>query len=309
MPLLHRLTDALARTRAALGDRLKALLPGRALDAALLESTEEILLAADLGIATSEALVTELKRAALDGRVGRTPDMTLPGLLREALRRRLGAPPPPLRRAASPPTVWLVAGVNGSGKTTSIAKLARREIAEGRRVMLAASDTFRAAATEQLAIWAERLGSDLVKHSQGADPAAVAFDACSAAKARGVDILIVDTAGRLHTDGNLLGEIQKVQRVIGKALPGAPHETLLVLDATAGQNALAQACSFQAGLQVTGIVLTKLDGTAKGGIVVAVQEALGIPVRFVGVGEGVEDLEPFDPEAFVEALLGTEGAA
>ena len=305
--LLSRFADALARTRAALGDRLKALLPGRALDAALLEGMEEVLLAADLGVATSEALVAELKRAALDGKAREAA--ALPGLLKEALRRGLGAAPLPLNRAGAPPTVWLVAGVNGSGKTTSIAKLARCEIAAGRRVMLAASDTFRAAATEQLTIWAERLGCDLVKHGQGADPAAVAFDACSAATARGADLLIVDTAGRLHTDRNLLAEIQKVRRVIGKALPGAPHETLLVLDATAGQNALAQARAFQAGLQVTGIVLTKLDGTAKGGIVVAIQEALGIPVRFVGVGEGVEDLEPFDPEAFVEALLGTERAA
>jgi fused signal recognition particle receptor len=201
-----------------------------------------------------------------------------------------------------------MAGVNGSGKTTSIAKLARREMAESRRVMLAASDTFRAAATEQIALWAGRLGCDLVKHGQGADPAAVAFDALSAAKARGTDLLIVDTAGRMHTDRNLLAEIQKVQRVLGKALPGAPHETLLVLDATAGQNALAQARAFQAGLQVTGIILTKLDGTAKGGIVVAIQESLGLPVRFVGLGEGLLDLEPFDPEAFVEALLGTERA-
>ncbi len=305
--LLRRLADGLAKTRAALGDRLKALLPGRVPDAALLEGMEEILLAADLGVATAEALVAELKRAALDGKA--KDAAALPVLLKEALRRRLGAAPPPLRRAAAPPTVWLVAGVNGSGKTTSIAKLAHREKEAGLKVMLAASDTFRAAASEQLAIWAGRLGCDLVKHGQGADPAAVAFDACTAAKARGADLLIVDTAGRLHTDRNLLAEIQKVQRVVAKALPGAPHETLLVLDATAGQNALAQARAFQAGLQVTGIVLTKLDGTAKGGIVVAIQDALKIPVRFVGVGEGLDDLEPFDAEAFAEALLGTERAA
>ena len=203
----------------------------------------------------------------------------------------------------------MVVGVNGVGKTTSIAKLAAREKASGRKVLLGAADTFRAAASEQLALWASRLGCDVVKHAQGADPGAVAFDACAAAKARNADLLIVDTAGRLHTDKNLLAEIQKVQRVVAKAIPGAPHQVLLVLDATAGQNALAQAKAFQAALKVSGIVLAKLDGTAKGGIVVAIQDALGIPVRFVGLGEGVDDLEPFDPEAFVDSLIGGARAA
>lgn len=302
MALFRRLLDGLAKTRGALGDRIKALLPGRTLDAAQLEALEETLLAADLGPAATDGLVEAARRAALEGRIASPDD--LGAVLAGALTARLGDAPSPLREAAAPPTVWLVAGVNGSGKTTSIAKLARHETARGRKVLLAASDTFRAAASEQLAIWAQRLGCDLVKHGQGADPAAVAFDACQAAKARGTDLLIVDTAGRLHTDRNLLAEIQKIHRVVGKALPGAPHEVLLVLDATAGQNALAQAKAFKEAVQVTGIVLTKLDGTAKGGIVVAVQEALGIPVRFVGVGEGMEDLEPFDPKAFANALLG-----
>ena len=306
MPLLGRalgrFVAGMARTRSTLGDRLKALLPGRALDAALLSELEEVLLAADLGVVSTEALLADLRRAALDGKA--RDASAAPVLLREALLKRLSVPSASLRRADPPPTVWMLAGVNGTGKTTSIAKLAHREIAEGRRVILGAADTFRAPACEQHALWAERLGCDIVKHAQGADPGAVAFDACSAARARGAELLLLDTAGRLHTDRNLLAEIQKVSRVVGKAVPGAPHEILLVLDATAGQNALAQAKAFREGLQVTGIVLAKLDGTAKGGIIVAIQEALGIPVRFVGLGEGVEDLEPFDPAAFVDGLLG-----
>ncbi len=294
------------RLRSALGDRLKSLLPGRALDEALLTELEETLLSADVGVKATEALLGDLRRAALDGKAKDAG--AVPGLLRQALLRRLGpASAAPLTRAATAPTVWMVAGVNGCGKTTSIAKLARLETAAGRKVVLGAADTFRAAASEQLALWASRIGCDIVKHAQGADPGAVAFDACQAARARGMDLLILDTAGRLHTDRNLLAEIQKVQRVAGKAVPGAPHETLLVLDATAGQNALAQAKAFREGLNVTGIILTKLDGTAKGGILLAIREALGLPVRYVGVGEGMEDLEAFDPAAFVEALLGPGG--
>ena len=305
MALLGRFLSGLGKTRAALADRLKSLLPGRKLDEALLEELEESLLSVDLGVAASASVLGELRRAALDGKAKDAG--AVPSLLREALLKRMKRAFP--TATPSPPEVWMVVGVNGAGKTTSIAKLAAREKASGRKVLLGAADTFRAAASEQLALWATRLGCDLVKHAQGADPGAVAFDACAAAKARGTDLLIVDTAGRLHTDKNLLAEIQKVQRVIAKAIPGAPHEVLLVLDATAGQNALAQAKAFQAALKVTGIVLAKLDGTARGGILVAVQDALGIPVRFVGLGEGVEDLEPFDPEAFVDGLLGGARAA
>ncbi len=301
---LGRLAAGLARTRSALADRLKSFLPGRALDETLLLELEETLLAADLGVKATESVLADLRKAVLDGKARDAG--AVPALLKDAILKRLAGSPRDLARAPSAPTVWMVAGVNGCGKTTSIAKLAHRETSAGRKVILGAADTFRAAASEQLALWAERIGCGIVKHGQGADPGAVAFDACQAARARGMDLLILDTAGRLHTDRNLLAEIQKVQRVAGKAVPGAPHETLLVLDATSGQNALAQAKAFREGLNVTGIVLTKLDGTAKGGIVLAIQHELGLPVRFVGVGEGMEDLEPFDPEAFAEALLGRQ---
>jgi len=198
----------------------------------------------------------------------------------------------------------LVVGVNGVGKTTTIAKVAQRLVQAGRRPLLVAGDTFRAAAIEQLQVWADRLGVAIVRQRHGADPASVAFDGIAAAKARGVDVVLIDTAGRLHTKSNLMDELRKVKRVIGRELPGAPHEVLLVLDATVGQNALAQVRQFHEAVGVTGLVLTKLDGTARGGIVVAIAEEFNIPVRLVGVGEGVEDLQDFNPEAFVAALLG-----
>jgi fused signal recognition particle receptor len=199
--------------------------------------------------------------------------------------------------------VVLVVGVNGSGKTTTIGKLAARFQAEERSVVLAAADTFRAAAIEQLGVWAERTGADIVRHEQGADPSAVVFDGMRAARARGVDVVLVDTAGRLHTRSPLMDELGKVRRTVGREIPGAPHEALLILDATTGQNALSQARAFTEAAGVTGVVVTKLDGTAKGGVVLAVSQELGIPVRWIGVGEGINDLRPFDPEEFVDGLL------
>ena len=201
------------------------------------------------------------------------------------------------------PTVVMVAGVNGSGKTTSIAKLARRLQQEGKKVLVAACDTFRAAAVEQLTIWSERIGCEIVKNQQGSDPASVAHDACERAKARGVDVLIVDTAGRLHTQTHLMRELEKIHRVVTRQIEGAPHEVLLVLDATTGQNAIAQAENFKKTVQCTGIILAKLDGTAKGGAIFAIKQKLGLPVKFIGVGEKLDDLEPFDPDSYVEALF------
>jgi fused signal recognition particle receptor len=225
------------------------------------------------------------------------------GYLKGELRRRLTEEGNDIIMAPVPPTVILVAGVNGSGKTTSIAKIAKHYADEGKKVLLAASDTFRAAAVEQLSIWAERIGCEIVKHHHGADPAAVTFDAADAALGRGVDILIVDTAGRLHTQRNLMEELGKIRRVLEKKIPGAPHEVLLVLDATTGQNAISQSRVFKDAIRITGLVVAKLDGTAKGGVVVAIKNQLGIPVKFIGVGEKLDDIERFDAEAFVEALF------
>ena len=208
-----------------------------------------------------------------------------------------------IRWAAEPPTVILVAGVNGSGKTTSIAKLAHHYTAEGRKVILAAADTFRAAAVEQLTIWADRIGVQIIKHQTGADPAAVAFDAVEAAVARKADVLLVDTAGRLHTQENLMRELEKVHRVLGKKIPGAPHECILVLDATTGQNAIQQVKMFSQAIPVSGLFLAKLDGSAKGGAIIAIREEVDVPVKFIGVGEGPEDVEPFRADEFVEALF------
>jgi fused signal recognition particle receptor len=223
--------------------------------------------------------------------------------VKEQLRALLAAPETGLRYSSAGPCVVMVAGINGSGKTTSIAKLARRCQSEGKRVMVAACDTFRAAAVEQLTIWSERLGCEIVKSQQGSDPASVAHDACEKAKARGFGVLIVDTAGRLHTQAHLMRELEKIHRVVGKLIEGAPQEVLLVLDATTGQNAITQAEMFTKAIRCTGIILAKLDGTAKGGAIFAIKQKLGLPVKFVGVGEQLDDLEPFDPDAYVEALF------
>lgn len=268
-----------------------------------LEQLEELLLQSDFGVPTTLKLVAEVERLAKLGKV-KSEDEFLAALEREiAAALTSGESDPRLRLARSGPTVILVVGVNGAGKTTFIGKLAERMRGHGKRVMVAAGDTFRAGAVDQLRVWAERSGAEFVNGKAGADPAAVAFDAIDAAVARGVDALIVDTAGRLHTSEDLMTELKKVARVITKRLPDAPHETLLVLDGTIGQNAVQQARFFTAAVPLTGLVMTKLDGSARGGVVVAVHEAVNVPVKFVGVGEQKDDLRPFDADAFARELL------
>jgi fused signal recognition particle receptor len=273
-------------------------LKGR-VDQNFLDELEKKLYLADVGTAATQEIVDQVRQSFQDKEI--TGDVE--AFVKEKLRSLLAAPEEGIRYAVSGPTVVMVAGVNGSGKTTSIAKLARRCQEDGKKVMVAACDTFRAAAVEQLTIWSQRIGCDIVKNQQGSDPASVAHDACEKARARGFDVLIVDTAGRLHTQDHLMRELEKIRRVVAKQVAGAPHEVLLVLDATAGQNAIAQAEKFKKTIQCTGIILAKLDGTAKGGAIFAIKQKLGLPVKFIGVGEKLDDLEPFDPEAYVEALF------
>ena len=275
-------------------------------DAGSLERLEQLLLESDIGVPTTLRLVAEVERLAALGQV--TSQDEFLDALRDAITAALrsGRSDPALTLSAGKPSVILVVGVNGAGKTTVIGKLSSRLRGQGRSVMVAAGDTFRAGAVDQLRLWAERTGADFVGANAGADPAAVAFDAIDAAVARGADVLIVDTAGRLHTSEGLMTELKKVARVIAKRLPDAPHETLLVLDGTIGQNAVQQARMFAAAVPVSGLVVTKLDGTARGGVVVAVHEAVDIPVKFVGVGEQRDDLLPFDARAFAGELLGVE---
>ena len=279
---------------AALWERLGRVFGRR--DVAAREEAERILLEADFGVAATAEILEQVARTP-DGDARRALEQAVVSILSKA-----GAPGP-LARAPEPPTVILVFGVNGVGKTTTIAKLAHRLAREGRSVLLAAADTFRAGAREQLEIWADRLGVPCIRGT-GADPAAVAFDAVAAARARGVDSVLVDTAGRLHTEERLLGELKKVVRVVAKQRRDAPHESLLVLDATVGQNAVHQAQAFAAALPLTGLIVTKLDGTAKGGSVVAVQRAIPVPVRFIGSGEGLDDLDVFDAESYAKRLVG-----
>jgi fused signal recognition particle receptor len=309
MSRFSRLLDGLARTRRAIADGLRAALAGgRVLDAEALGRLEETLIAADIGVDTTTHLLS-----ALRSRLGscEATEETAAAVLADEIERVLAAAS---RRPGAPdgvrPFVTMVVGVNGVGKTTTIGKLAARHAAEGRTVIVAAADTFRAAAGEQLAVWAGRSDAQIVGGESGGDPAAVAFDALAAAVARGADVLIVDTAGRLHTRSNLMAELQKIRRVLGGRMPGAPHETLLVLDANTGQNALEQARQFDQALGLSGVFLAKLDGTARGGIVVAIARELRLPVLFVGTGEGVADVEEFDPRAFARALVGLpEGEA
>ena len=294
------LRDRLVKSRRFLADQLATALGSD--DADAWDDLEAALIQADIGVETATRL-TEAARASA-GRSHRKNGAweELRGLLADELNATFDADAErSLVMSDDPPTVWLIVGVNGSGKTTTIGKLARDAAERGRTVALAAADTFRAAADEQLGVWAERADAEIVKHQHGADPGAVAYDALQHARARGLDILIVDTAGRLHTKTPLMDELAKVRRVIEKE--GKVHEVLLVIDATAGQNGLVQAKEFAAAAGVTGIVLTKLDGTAKGGIAVAIESELGIPIKLIGVGEGIEDLEPFEPKAFVDALL------
>jgi fused signal recognition particle receptor len=298
-----RFREGLAKTRQALGAQLDGLL-GREVDESFYEDLTDALLAADLGVQTTDDVVARLRSLARSGALGaaaRTPE-GLRRALGDVLLAVLGEPSP--LRLDPPPAGIVVLGVNGAGKTTTIGKLAHRLRADGRRVLVAAADTFRAAAIDQLAVWTDRAGVDLVRHAEGADPAAVVFDAAQAARARHTDVLIVDTAGRLHTKTNLVEELKKLDRVLRRELPpGAPVESLLVLDATTGQNGVVQARQFASALPVTGVVLTKLDGTARGGIAVAIAADLKLPVKLVGFGERMDDLQPFDPRAFVDALL------
>jgi fused signal recognition particle receptor len=304
----RRFRERLGRSRAALSRGLSGLLARGADDDEAWEELEEALLAADVGVATATELVERLRARA---RAERATGPALRELLRAELLEAVGSADRSLALDLltddQRPGIVLVVGVNGTGKTTTVGKLALALAEEGKQPVLAAADTFRAAATEQLVIWGDRVGAPVVRHQQGADPAAVAFDGLASARARGADVLLVDTAGRLHTKRNLMEELRKLRRVLERE-GGQVREVLLVLDATTGQNGLAQARQFTDAVGVTGVVLTKLDGTAKGGIVIAVQRDLGIPVKLVGLGEGPHDLAPFDPDAFVDALLSDDGA-
>jgi fused signal recognition particle receptor len=304
----RRFRERLGRSRAALSRGMSVLLTRGADDEEAWEELEEALLAADVGVATSTELVERLRTRA---RAERASGPALRELLRSELRDAVGSGDRSLAldllEEHQRPGIVLVVGVNGTGKTTTVGKLALALAEEGKQPVLAAADTFRAAATEQLVIWGDRVGAPVIRHQQGADPAAVAFDGLASARARGADVLLIDTAGRLHTKTNLMEELRKLRRVLERE-GGQVREVLLVLDATTGQNGLAQARQFTDAVGVTGVVLTKLDGTAKGGIVIAVQRDLGIPVKLVGLGEGPHDLAPFDPDAFVDALLAEDGS-
>jgi fused signal recognition particle receptor len=293
--------QGLARTRNAIFSRIASLLGATEVTPQVWEELEELLIQADVGVETTLALMERLRRRARDEAILRADR------LRDALNEELRAllpTPPPLNLGGRPLDVILIVGVNGSGKTTSIAKLGYRYRQEGRKVLLAAADTFRAAAMDQLRIWGERAGCPVISGPEGGDPGAVVYDALQAARSRGMDMVIVDTAGRLHTRYNLMEELKKIRRVAARSVEGAPHETLLVLDATTGQNALSQARHFLEAVEVTGVILAKLDSTARGGMVFAIARELGLPVRFVGVGEGLDDLAPFDPDAFIQGLWG-----
>jgi fused signal recognition particle receptor len=294
--------DRLGKTREKIGSSLSAVLSiGRKIDDRLLDELEETLIKDDIGVETTTKLISELREAYKSRRISNAEEVV--PFLKEHLKGYWSQDESRLITATSGPTVILVAGVNGSGKTTSIAKLASILSSGGKNVIVAACDTFRAAAVEQLTIWAQRLGVQIIKHKQGSDPAAVAFDACEAAVARNADFLILDTAGRLHTQKNLMDQLTKIRNVVAQKIPGAPHEVLLVLDGTTGQNAIAQARMFTAAVSVSGIFLAKLDGTARGGIVIAIKDQLNIPVKFVGLGETPQDISEFEPDKFVEAMF------
>ena len=300
MGFFDRLKESLTKTRKGLVGKVESIFTGRKVDETTLEELEEILIMSDVGTTAASEIMSVIREKARKGEAKDTDSVK--GLLKSEMTSILGDFQP-LLVSGSKPFVILAVGVNGVGKTTTIGKLASRFRSQGLSVLLAAGDTFRAAGIEQLEIWAKRADTQFVQHQKGSDPAAVAYDAVIAAQSRGIDIVIIDTAGRLHTKTNLMEELKKVKRSIDKALPGAPAEVLLVVDATTGQNALRQAETFNETIGITGIALTKLDGTAKGGIVFAIKKGLGIPVRLIGVGEGIDDLRDFDPGEFVEALF------
>jgi fused signal recognition particle receptor len=300
--LLEKLKAGVEKTRAGLVSKLEDALAGRKeIDADLLDELEYTLIGADIGVRTTEEILERIRQRVARNMVGDAAE--LKGLIREYLLEVLQASERPMSHVDHPPAVVMMVGVNGSGKTTTIGKLAHLYRQEERSVLLCAADTFRAAAIEQLEIWGARASVDVIRQKPNADPSAVMFDALQAASARKIDYVIVDTAGRLQTKSNLMAELEKMRRTAGRVVPGAPHEVLLVLDATTGQNGLEQARKFTETSGVTGIVLTKLDGTAKGGVVVAIARELNLPIRYVGVGEKVDDLLPFDPEKFIASLF------
>lgn len=302
MGFFGKLKDSLTKTRKNFVEKVEAIVTGRTIiDENLYEELEETLIQADVGIDTALELVENLRAEVKKRKIGSPEE--LPAVLKELIQNALGIEAGGIEISAEQPFVIMVVGVNGVGKTTTIGKLANFYKEQGKSVIMGAADTFRAAAIDQLEIWGNRVGVPVIKHSEGSDPAAVAFDSLQAAKARNADVLIIDTAGRLHTKSNLMDELKKVRRVIGRELPGAPHEVLLVVDATTGQNAISQAKLFKEAVDVTGLALTKLDGTAKGGVVVAVKQSLGIPIKMIGVGEGIDDLRPFSAKEFADALF------
>lgn len=304
--MLGKLKDGLKKTRKGIVDKIGAVISSRnEIDDELFDELEEILISGDVGVNISLKLIEEVKAKVTDLGISQ-PDNIIT-FLKSAVKRILSTDDTTQSESffniSTKPYVIMVIGVNGTGKTTTIGKLAHQFKQENKKILIAAADTFRAAASEQLEIWAQRAGVDIIRNQPGADPAAVAFDSLQAAMNRDVDVLIIDTAGRLHTKTNLMEELKKIRRVLTKLMDTAPHETLLVMDATTGQNGLSQARQFTEAIGVTGIVLTKLDGTAKGGMVLAIRDELGVPVRFVGIGEKIGDLQPFDPVEFVEALF------
>jgi fused signal recognition particle receptor len=300
--LFRGIKAGLAKTRGAFGGMIDLLRGKGTVDQAFLDQLYDRLSAADVGPKATQEIVERVRQAFRDKEI--TGEVE--AFVRQQLRDLLSDKSPGINYQATGPTVVMIAGVNGSGKTTSIAKLANKLQSEGKKVLLAACDTFRAAAVEQLTVWAGRIGCEIVKQGQNADPSAVAHDACEKAKARGFDVLIVDTAGRLHTQAHLMKELEKIHRIVARQIPGAPHEVLLVLDATNGRNAVVQAEQFSKSVKCSGILLSKLDGSAKGGAVFEIKQKLGLPVKFVGVGEQIEDVEDFDPDAFVNALFEKE---
>ncbi|MBZ0272759.1 signal recognition particle-docking protein FtsY [bacterium] len=308
LSLFARLKLGLAKTSAGFVGRVDQILSGRkAIDDELYLDLEEALITADLGVKTASSLLEKTQETVKER--GITDPAKIHDVLKEAVLDIMKAESIPLDVAAGKPFVIMVVGVNGVGKTTTIGKLAARYTNEGKAVLVAAGDTFRAAAIEQLEIWAERVGCDIIKQAAGADPSAVAFDAVQAGVARGADVVIVDTAGRLHTKSNLMEELKKTKRVMARIVPSAPHETVLVLDATTGQNAINQAKTFNEAIELSGIILTKLDGTSKGGCIVGICDTLHVPIRFIGIGEKIDDLRPFDAREFVDAMFAGGASA
>ena len=306
MGFFDKLKKGLNKTRENLTNKIEKLVIGYAdIDEDFLDELEETLIMADVGVKTTDKLMTAVRKGIKKKEINSPED--LKPFLQKEIAAILSIGEDTTKEASDGLTVLLVIGVNGAGKTTTIGKLSAYYKAQGKSVMLAAADTFRAAAIDQLEVWGNRTGAQVIKHEEGSDPAAVVFDAVKAAKARKMDVLIIDTAGRLQTKSNLMNELEKINRVIGREIPGAPHETLLVLDATTGQNAISQAELFTKAAPISGVVLTKLDGTAKGGVVIGIKSQLAMPVKWIGVGEGVEDLRPFNPDDFAKALFNEQG--